>query len=456
MGSGIYRLKEHLAWVKGNVTGSRKMISLFWYANALLFNYASSDFYPQMVTSIAEAEPRVRGPMVMELVGLCLDVVVHDVDKHIAQFKDKSHRYLVNLLIGCPRGIVYHSDIDLSRKRHTGRLICAHLDKIDIGKLKRVKYCILKSKLITRFIYNHTYLHALMREHCMREIVKESTTKLATAFLTIQSILVNKAGLRSMIRSNEWHTDRATMSQLGRQVETTLLDRRFWARLRGLRLSDSDDKPTMGFLFFAKRRARKAIFDNNVWNEEILEIIAVRTLNQTYAASGCERNWSTFQWIHAPRQNRLKTQMLHNLVYVHYNLKLREKHIRRTPTDSTSINLDDVFWRDLVDEWVSLRTPLLDQDFLGAVADMDDIVNVAASNEGDMTMDMDDDYTQDEDDAQDDGIDGTMENNWEEPVIQECEGVQHDAVPDEHEDLMRLAWEEVQALRHRSYSTRER
>ncbi|ERN01760.1 hypothetical protein AMTR_s00097p00144760 [Amborella trichopoda] len=87
---------------------------------------------------------------------------------------------------------------------------------------------------------------------------------------------------------------------------------------------------------------------------------------------------------------------------------------------------------------------------------MDDIVNVAASNEGDMTMDMDDDYTQDEDEAQDDGIDGTMENNWEEPVIQECEGVQHDAVPDEHEDLMRLAWEEVQALRHRSYSTRER
>ncbi|ERN08845.1 hypothetical protein AMTR_s00015p00091900 [Amborella trichopoda] len=87
---------------------------------------------------------------------------------------------------------------------------------------------------------------------------------------------------------------------------------------------------------------------------------------------------------------------------------------------------------------------------------MNNNVNVATSNEGNMTMDMDDNYTQDEDEALDDETDGTMENNWQEPVIQECEGAQHDAVPDEREDLMRLASEEVQALRYRSYSTRER
>ncbi|XP_020520901.1 uncharacterized protein LOC110006964 [Amborella trichopoda] len=253
------------------------MISIFWYANALPFKSASSDFYPQMVVFIAEAGLGVKGPTAKELAGPCLEADVHDVDKHITQFKvcwpgtgvtimidswkDKSHRYLGNFLIGCPKGIVYHSSIDLSRKRHTGRLICAHLDKIvdevgpenvvqvvtdnalnykkaglllmerrhilywtpcaahcinlmlkDIEKLKRVKYCILKSKLVTRFIYNHTYLHALMREHYMQEIVNESTARFATTFLTIQSILVNKAGLRSMIRSNEWQTDRAAMS----------------------------------------------------------------------------------------------------------------------------------------------------------------------------------------------------------------------------------------------------
>ncbi|ERM97722.1 hypothetical protein AMTR_s00121p00116660, partial [Amborella trichopoda] len=113
---------------------------------------------------------------------------------------------------------------------------------------------------------------------------------------------------------------------------------------------------------------------------------------------------------------------------------------------------------DLIDEWVSLRTPLLDQDFLnGTVAVMDDNANVAASNKGDMAMDKDDDYTRDEDDAQDDEeTDGTMENNWLDPVIQKCEGAQHDAAPDEQEELTRLAREEVQASRRSSYSTRER
>ncbi|KAL4185157.1 hypothetical protein AMTRI_Chr10g4550 [Amborella trichopoda] len=375
------------------------------------FSNSRLDFYPQIGASIAEARPSVRGPTAKELAGPCLEAVVHDVDKHIALFKvcwpgtgvtimtdgwkDKSHR-----------GIVYHSSIDSSRKRHTERLIYAHLDKIvdevrlenvvqvvtdnavnyrkaslllmerrlnlywtpcaahcinlmlkEIGKLKRVKYYILKSKLITRFIYTHTYLHALMREHCMREIVKESTTRFATAFLTIQSILINKVRLRSMIRSNEWQTDRAAMSQLGRQVETTLLDRRFWTRLWVLRLSDFDDKPAMGFLFDAMRCAMEAIFEKNIWNEDILEIVDL------FLCLSVSTQWWT---IHGIRTKQLQ--------------KIAVRILSQTCAASgyyTPINLDYIFMMDLVDEWVSLRTPLLDQDFLsGAVADMHDNVNL--------------------------------------------------------------------------------
>ncbi|KAL4194542.1 hypothetical protein AMTRI_Chr05g59860 [Amborella trichopoda] len=67
------------------------------------------------------------------------------------------------------------------------------------------------------------------------------------------------------------------------------------------------------------------------------------------------------------------------------------------------INLDYIVQRGLVDEWVSQRTSLIDQDFLsGAVTDMDDNTDVAVPNEGDMAVDMDtnyDDYTQDEDEV---------------------------------------------------------
>ncbi|KAL4179623.1 hypothetical protein AMTRI_Chr13g120990 [Amborella trichopoda] len=83
------------------------------------------------------------------------------------------------------------------------------------------------------------------------------------------------------------------MSQLGRQVETTLLKQRFWARcnhvvsvtkplVQVLRLNDFDDKPAMGFLFDAMRRAREAIFENNIWNEEILEIVDRRWRDQLH------------------------------------------------------------------------------------------------------------------------------------------------------------------------------
>ncbi|KAL4186693.1 hypothetical protein AMTRI_Chr09g35250 [Amborella trichopoda] len=107
-----------------------------------------------------------------------------------------------------------------------------------------------------------------------------------------------------------------------------------------------------------------------------------------------------------------------------------------TPTDYTPINLDYIFWRDIIDEWVSQRTLLLDHHFInGAVVDMDDNADVAASNEGDIAVDMDtdcDDYTQDEDEVHDDEkTDGTMENDWQDLVVQECEGAQHDAVPDD-------------------------
>ncbi|ERN08829.1 hypothetical protein AMTR_s00015p00025060 [Amborella trichopoda] len=63
------------------------MISMFWYAIALPFNSANSDFYPQMITFIVEVGSGVRGPTAKELVRSCLEAVVHDVDKHIAQFK---------------------------------------------------------------------------------------------------------------------------------------------------------------------------------------------------------------------------------------------------------------------------------------------------------------------------------------------------------------------------------
>ncbi|GKV26461.1 hypothetical protein SLEP1_g35752 [Rubroshorea leprosula] len=57
-----------------------------------------------------------------------------------------------------------------------------------------------------------------------------------------------------------------------------------------------------------------------------LKKLAIQLLSQTSSSSGCERNWSVFERIHTKKRNRLEHQRLNDLVYVHYNLRLKHKY----------------------------------------------------------------------------------------------------------------------------------
>lgn len=81
-----------------------------------------------------------------------------------------------------------------------------------------------------------------------------------------------------------------------------------------------------------------------------LQRIATRILSQTCSSYGCEHNWSTFDQIHSKRRNRLAQKRLNDLIYLHYNLRLRERQLRVKPDDS--ISLDSVLSESLLDDWV--------------------------------------------------------------------------------------------------------
>jgi hypothetical protein len=49
----------------------------------------------------------------------------------------------------------------------------------------------------------------------------------------------------------------------------------------------------------------------------------MRLVSQCASATRCERNWSTFAFIHTKVHNRLTYEKLHNLVYVNYNLRIQ-------------------------------------------------------------------------------------------------------------------------------------
>jgi hypothetical protein len=54
-----------------------------------------------------------------------------------------------------------------------------------------------------------------------------------------------------------------------------------------------------------------------------LQKLAMRLVSQCASTTGCERNWSTFAFIHTKVCNCLTYEKLHKLVYANYNLRIQ-------------------------------------------------------------------------------------------------------------------------------------
>uniref|UniRef100_A0A151UHY0 Copia protein n=1 Tax=Cajanus cajan TaxID=3821 RepID=A0A151UHY0_CAJCA len=98
-----------------------------------------------------------------------------------------------------------------------------------------------------------------------------------------------------------------------------------------------------------------------------LQHVAIKVLSQTTLPTNCERNWSTFSYIHTKTRNRLKYKKLQKLFFTHYNMKLKMSHQMRKSqeeikTSFTAINLDYIFQEDNpLSPWIEEReNPLLD------------------------------------------------------------------------------------------------
>ncbi|CAN6445103.1 unnamed protein product [Victoria cruziana] len=107
-----------------------------------------------------------------------------------------------------------------------------------------------------------------------------------------------------------------------------------------------------------------------------LKMLAIRILSQTCSATGCERNWSVFEQIHSKKRNRLEHKRLNDLVFIKYNMKLRQRQLegqseaiagksaaKKHHTQFDPISLD---FLDILEEWVEEEpsTPMLDEDDL--------------------------------------------------------------------------------------------
>ena len=103
-----------------------------------------------------------------------------------------------------------------------------------------------------------------------------------------------------------------------------------------------------------------------------LQRLATRLVSQCVSSSGCERNWSTFAFIHTKIRNRLTFKKLHKLVYVNYNLRIQSKLDGGSRRDDDDDPFDRLMELTLCDEnnpikeWMevgrSTQDPVLDED----------------------------------------------------------------------------------------------
>ncbi|XP_028113206.1 uncharacterized protein LOC114311289 [Camellia sinensis] len=79
-------------------------------------------------------------------------------------------------------------------------------------------------------------------------------------------------------------------------------------------------------------------------------------------ATGCERNWSTFDHVHSKKRNQLEQQRLNALVIVKYNVQLELRQIKRQERHET---YDPIYLSDMESnyEWIiEKEDPCLPKD----------------------------------------------------------------------------------------------
>ncbi|KAF7811593.1 uncharacterized protein G2W53_032569 [Senna tora] len=153
----------------------------------------------------------------------------------------------------------------------------------DIGKLDEVNQVVVQAAKITKFIYNHCFALHLMRKYTGgREILRPAPTRFATNFIALQSILAQKDPLRAMVTSREWTSSAYARGNKAKNFVDYVLNTGFWKDcanivkltepiIRLLRIVDSEDKPTLGFLFAAFHKAKNEMIKRFQRKKKVVE-----------------------------------------------------------------------------------------------------------------------------------------------------------------------------------------
>ncbi|KAL0910117.1 hypothetical protein M5K25_021057 [Dendrobium thyrsiflorum] len=240
-----------------------KDIGRFFYENAIPFNVATSPAYYNMIRSVGAFERGFKPPtIIVDEVGeyLVVQVVTDNASAYKAAgkklMKKRKHLYWTPCVAHC---------IDLILEK--------------LGELPQHKHALTKAKKITKFIYNHSWVLALMRKFSKKKILRPAATRFATAYLTLESMLDARQPLEAMFTSTQWLSCAWAKKAKGKEIRKIVLNDRFWQSVlyaitttrplvQVLRMVDAEKKPAMGFIYNAMDEAKEMIASNLGGEEE--------------------------------------------------------------------------------------------------------------------------------------------------------------------------------------------
>ncbi|KAL4651026.1 hypothetical protein ACB092_01G128800 [Castanea dentata] len=313
-----------------------------------------------------------------------------------------------------------------------------------------VDEAIKKEKKIIKFIYNHGVVLDLMRQDFTngRELCHPTITRFATNFLSLLSMLRFKKELRQVFTCDKWLACPHAKTAIGKEISKIVLeDYSFWSQCKNIvkrkknlfstaslqnpNIKVSQENKTFtilisvqvysgnfihfkalsagcflnpaicfrlsfkrqnevqrGFLSTLMRLVPNPDIQDKIssqldeykksmvsWWEQFghkapnLQSFAIRMLSQCCSATGCER--------------------INDLVFVHYNLGLRERNIQSNKYALDPISLDNI---NLMGDWVAEEPALLNPDDIkwDCLNELIALVNVEEEAELE-TIDVDDD-----------------------------------------------------------------
>ncbi|ONM60411.1 hypothetical protein ZEAMMB73_Zm00001d022404 [Zea mays] len=290
----------------------------------------------------------------------------------------------------------------------------------DIGKWAHHEAMIQSAQRICSWMYNSSSLHSMMKKAIRGELVKWNATRFGTNCMFLESFMRRKDKFMVWFMSPEFRHSRYFLTEMGRYAFDNITNVEWWENMQYvldeveplyvfLRFADQEKSPTLDLrkgverMFdsntaamtlqeydFFKRKigdfsselARRMAVDRGTspsswWSmfgsdTPTLQRVAKRLLSQCVSSSGCERNWSTFAFIHTKLRNKLGYLKLHELVFVNYNLRLRIQRATGTPEPSKfdpalafmdlSLHRHNEAIRDWMERGRSNAPPTLDED----------------------------------------------------------------------------------------------